>query len=104
MSHVGHLWRTPEFVRGLWARKVVLANVQEMSKLGRFLRKMYRGLWNFRLGPTLNFLPVSKSTVVKSYLSTVLYGGKVAGLIWIRFAAKALRCSFAKSSRPTQEM
>jgi len=33
-----------------------------------------------------------------------LYGAKVGGLIWIRFAAEALRFSFAKSSRPTQEM
>jgi len=27
---------------------------------------------------------------------TTLYGGKVAGLIWIRFAAQALQFSFAK--------
>ena len=33
-----------------------------------------------------------------------LYGGKVAGLIWIRCAAEALRLSFAKSSRPTQDL
>jgi len=33
-----------------------------------------------------------------------LYGGKVAGLIWIRFAAEALQFSFAKSSRPPLKM
>jgi len=35
---------------------------------------------------------------------STLYGGKVAGLIWIRFAAEALRFSFAKSSRPPLKM
>jgi len=30
--------------------------------------------------------------------------GKVAGLIWIRFVAEALRFSFAKSSRPPLKM
>jgi len=34
----------------------------------------------------------------------LLYGGKVAGLIWIRFATEALRFSVAKPSRPPQEM
>ena len=33
-----------------------------------------------------------------------LYGGKAAGLIWIRFAAEALRFSIAKSSRPPLKM
>jgi len=33
-----------------------------------------------------------------------LYGGKVASLIWIRFAAEALRFSVAKSPRLPQEM
>jgi len=35
--------------------------------------------------------------------SSSLYGGKVAGLIWIRFAAE-LRFGFAKSSRPPLKM
>ena len=33
-----------------------------------------------------------------------LYGRKVVGLIWIRFAAEALRFSVAKSSRPPLKM
>ena len=33
-----------------------------------------------------------------------LYGGKVAGLIWIKFAAEAMRFSIAKSSRPPLKM
>jgi len=38
------------------------------------------------------------------YTTWPLYGGKVAGLIWIRFAAEALRFSFAKSLRPPLKM
>jgi len=37
-------------------------------------------------------------------MARALYGGKLVGLIWIRFAAKALRFSIAKSSRPPFKM
>jgi len=45
MSHMGHLRKTPEFVKGSWTSIFFLAivkfhkmstKVQEMSKLGRF--------------------------------------------------------------------
>ena len=44
------------------------------------------------------------SWLIHMFVTWPLYGGKVAGLILIRFAAEALRFSFAKSSRPPLEM
>jgi len=37
-------------------------------------------------------------------MAPALYGEKLVGLIWIRFAAEVLRFSIAKSSRPPLKM
>jgi len=42
--------------------------------------------------------------LVSSNEPCALYGRKVAGRIWIRFAAEALRVSFAKLSQPPLKM
>jgi len=47
---------------------------------------------------------IEKKTNSRVAFPTTLYGGKVCGLIWIRFAAEALRFSFAKSSRSLLKM
>jgi len=69
------------------------------TKTKRVVRKgPLQVLSPFRVTP---FVPPKKS-IFPFFLYT--HGRKVAGLIWIRCAAEALRFSFAKLSRPTQEM
>jgi len=56
------------------------------------------GLANSRYRGATFFRPLLHHSTAENY------GGKVAGLIWIRLAAELLRFSFAKSSRPPLKM
>ena len=97
--HFGTRWIGSAFRRRDGMRWTAKRETEKRVCSGRCRFYTVSSCWTF-WNPFPMKLPPEGTSFQRERCFQALYGRKVAGLIWIRFAAEALRFSIAKLSRP----